>query len=328
MHDRVDLGLPLELEVIAKLLTDSSLDSLLDVLEDAEVGGVLLVVVTTLEDTSADKTGVPAVHISTDDIGGGVVTDHVDVLGELLLAIQILHPVLHHLIRVDVGGPLGLTIQHTLEVVTGGSLVHSLDTETEGTEVETWGTLVLGGAEEITLREVDGDVLVLLGVLGAGEEVSVLGHEKIVDDLEVGHHIPRLGEAENGIELDLGEVAGAGALQVLLGKVTLGGDRGVPGNNVLRVDDVLEPILLSHVANLVTFATADQHGVVVLSKSLHGSVGLNELVEVDRLLQNLGELLSASGLSLTTTVGEENVGELDACGNLRLVYFFIFLLLG
>jgi hypothetical protein len=42
-------------------------------------------------------------------------------------------------------------------------------------------------------------------------------------------------------------------------------------------------------------------------------VGLDELVGGDGVTQDLSELRAASLLSLTTTVGQENVGELDAC---------------
>ena len=107
--------------------------------EDTEVGGVLLVVLAALEDTGANKTGVPAVHVSTDDVGGGVVTDHVDVLGQLLLAVELLHPGGENLVGVDVGGALGLTVQGTLELLTGDGLVVGLNGETDGTEVETGG---------------------------------------------------------------------------------------------------------------------------------------------------------------------------------------------
>ena len=91
-HDRVDLLVKVELEVLAKLLLHGSGDSLEDVLEDTEGSRVVLVVVTTLEDTSADKASVPAVGVATDDVGRGVVTDHVQVLGQLLLAVDGLHP--------------------------------------------------------------------------------------------------------------------------------------------------------------------------------------------------------------------------------------------
>lgn len=79
-NDRVHRIAPVESEVLAKFLLQSSLDGLQDVVEDAEVGWVLLIVLTTLEHTSADQASVPTVVVTSDDVGGRVVTDHVDVL--------------------------------------------------------------------------------------------------------------------------------------------------------------------------------------------------------------------------------------------------------
>jgi len=305
------LRIPLELEFGAEFLSKSSLDGFKNVGEDTKVGGVELVVLTALENTGADKTGVPAVHVSTDDVGGGVVTDHVDVLGQTLLAVQLLHPGGEDLVGVDVGGTLGLTVQGTLEIPSGNGLVVGFDGETDSAEVETWRALVLGRAEKIALGEVDGDVV--LALLGAGEELAVVRVQQIGDELVVGHLIVGLGEVEDGIKLEVGKVAGASQLLVLLGENSAGRDGRVPGHNVLGVDHVLETVLLGHVTDLEALTTEDQHVIVVLGKSLHGGVGLNELVGGDGVAQNLGELRTASLLGLTTTVGQKDVGELDAC---------------
>ena len=313
VSDGVDLGVPLELEVDAKLLGDGGLDGLEDVVEDTEVGrgvGVVLAFLA-LEDTSADQASVPAVHVSTDDIRGGVVTDHVDVIGQTGDTVELLHPGLHDLIGVGVGSTLGLTVDNTLKVDTGESLVLSLNGDTEGTLGETGETLVLGGHEKITLGEVDGDA----GgdrVLGLGHELAVLGEQEIHNDLEIGLVVTGIGEDHDGIELHLGEVAGLGLGALGVGEGGPGGDRGVPGEEILGVDDGLETVVLGNLANLEAFTTDNQNGLVVLSQGLHGSVGLNELVGGDGLLEDLGELSTASLLGLTTTVGEENVGDADA----------------
>lgn len=142
---------PLELEVVTKLLLNGSLDGVENVVEDTKVGRVVDVVLAALEDTGADETGVPSVQITTNDVGLGVVSDHVDVLGQGLLAVDLLHPVLDDLVGDDVGSTLGLTVDDTFEVTAGQSLVLSLQGNAEGTQVQTRGTLVLGGAEQITL---------------------------------------------------------------------------------------------------------------------------------------------------------------------------------
>ena len=313
MQDGVDLGVPLQLEVGTELLGKGGLDSLEDVVEDTEVGRAVggVLAGAALENTGADKAGVPAVHVTTDDVGGGVVTDHVDVLGEAGLAVELLHPGLHDLVGVGVGSTLGLTVDDTLEVDTSEGLVLGFHGDTEGTLGETGKALVLGGHEEITLGEVDGDA----GgdrVLGLGHELAVLGEEEIHNDLEVGLVVTRVGEDHDGIELDLGEVAGLGLSALLIGEGSPGRDGGVPGEEVLGVNDVLEAVVLGNLADLEPFTTEDQNSLVVLSQGLHGSVGLDELVGGDGLLEDLAKLSTASLLGLTTTVGQENVGDADA----------------
>jgi len=62
--ERVHLVIrPLELEILSELLLHSSGHSLEDVFEDAKVGRVVLVIVTTLEDTGADKACVPSIKV-------------------------------------------------------------------------------------------------------------------------------------------------------------------------------------------------------------------------------------------------------------------------
>lgn len=307
----VHLGVPLELELLAKLLADGSLDGLQDVGEDTEVGGVVLIVVTTLEDTSADQAGVPAVHVTTADVGSRVVTNHVDVLGETVLVVDLLHPRLEDLIGVGVGGTLGLAVDDTLQVDTGESLVLSLNGDTEKTLGETRGSLVVGRHDQVTLREVDrnarGD-----GVLSTGQQLAVLGEQEIQDQLHVGSVVTRVGKDQDRVELHLGEVAGLGLSAVFLCEVSPGRHRGVPGDNVLGVDDVLEAIVLRDLTDLLALTTEDKHRVVVLSQCLHWGVRLDELVGRDGNTENLGELLATGSLGLTTTVGEQNVRNLDA----------------
>lgn len=62
--ERVHLVIrPLELEILSELLLHSSGHSLEDVFEDAKVGRVVLVIVTALEDTGADKACVPSIKV-------------------------------------------------------------------------------------------------------------------------------------------------------------------------------------------------------------------------------------------------------------------------
>lgn len=174
VSDGVDLGVPLELEVLAELLADGGLDGVEDVGEDAKVGRAVGVVIAALEDTGTDQARVPAVHVTADDVGSRVVTDHVDVLGERVFVVDLLHPCADDLVGIGVSGALGLAVDDTLEVVASEGLVHGFDTDTESTQGHTGGSLVVSREDKVTLREVDRDAIGK-GVLGAGQELAVLG---------------------------------------------------------------------------------------------------------------------------------------------------------
>lgn len=311
MEDGVDLGVPLHLELLTELLADSGLDSFKDVGEDTEVGGVVLVVVAALEDTGADKAGVPAVHVSTADIRGGVVTDHVDVLGEVVLVVDLFHPGAEDLVGVGVGGLFRLSVDNTLKFLTGQGLVLGLDGDTEGTLGKTGGALVVGREDQVTLGEVDRDA-VGDGVLGTSQHLAVVSEQQIDDQLEVGLVVARVGEDKDSVELDLGEVAGLGLGAVLLCEHSPGRDGRVPSEDILGVDNVLEAVVLSDLADFLAFTTTNQNSVVVFRQGLHGGVGLDELVGGDGRFENLTELRATGSLGLTTTIGQENVGNLDA----------------
>lgn len=308
--NRVNLLVELELELLTKLLLHSGSNSLKDVLEDTEGSRVLLVVVTTLEDTSADKASVPAVHVTTDNVGSRVVTDHVDVGGQLLVVVDSLHPAGDDLVGVLVGSQFGLAVDDTLEFDAGERLVHGLETNAEGALGHA-GEWVLGGAQHVALGEVDGDALGD-GVLGAGSELAVLGLEEVHDDLDVGGVVTAVGEDHDGFDVDLAEVAGTGSLALLIGEDAVWGDGGVPGDDVVGDDNVLEAVLLGNLTALVALTTDDEDGLVVLGQGTHGSVRLDELLGRDGVVEDLGELVDTSLLGLTGTVGKEDVGDFDA----------------
>ena len=310
LHDRVDLLVKLELELVAKLLLHGSLNSVEDILKDTKRGWVVLVVVATLEDTSADQARVPAVHVTTNDVGGWVVTNHVDVSRQLLLVVDRLHPAGNDLVGVLVGSQFRLTVDNTLELHASERLVHGLKADTEGTLGHA-GEGVLGGAEHVTLGEVDGDALGD-GVLGPGSETAVLGLEKVHDDLDVGSVVTAVGEDHDGFDVGLAEVARAGGLALLLGEDTVGSNGRVPGNNVVGDNNVLETVLLSDLTALVALTTNNENRLVVLSQGTHGGVRLDELLGGDGVVEDLGQLFDTGLLRLTRAVGKEDVGDLDA----------------
>lgn len=298
----VDALVEAHLEVLAELLAQGGLDGLEDVGEDAEVGRVVLVVVAALEDTGAHQARVPAVHVAADDVRGRVVADHVDVLGQPLLAVQLVHPAGHDLVGVLVRGQLGLAVHDTLQVDAGQGAVHGLEADAEGSLGHAGGG-VLRGAQKVTLGEVDGDALGD-GVLGPGVEAAVLGLQQVHDNLHVSRVVAAVAEDEDGLDVDLGEVPGARGGPLSVSEDPVGGDGRVPADNVVGHDNVLEAVLLRDLAALVALATDDQDGLVVLGQGRHGCVGLDELVGVDGLAEDLAELLAAGLLGLARTVGK------------------------
>ena len=85
------------------------------------------------------------------------------------------------------------------------------------------------------------------------------------------------------------------------------GDGWVPGDDVVGDDNVLEAVLLSDLTALVALTADDEDGLVVLGQGGHGGVGLDELVGVDGLAEDLAELLATGQLRLARAVGEANV---------------------
>jgi hypothetical protein len=279
-----------------------------DVLEQSLRGGVLLVILVSGVDSGLDKAGVPSVQVSSDDVGLGVVSDHVDVLGKNLLGVDLLHPAGENLVGIGVGGTLGLSVDGTLQLDTGDGLVHSLESEAEGSLGHT-GEGVLGGAQIIALGEVDGDSLGD-GVLGTGSETSVLRLKKIHDDLVVGGVVAGVREDQDSVDVSVVEVSGSGGGTLPRSKDTVRSNGLIPGNNVVGDNNILESVKLSDLTASEALTTDNEDGVVVLGQSRHGSVGLDELLGRDWRSEDFGELCATLLLGLSGTVGEENVGNL------------------
>ncbi|KXT13383.1 hypothetical protein AC579_9086 [Pseudocercospora musae] len=280
------LIIPLEVEVLADLLLDSSLDRLKHIGKDTKVGGVVLIVVAALEDTRADQAGVPAVHVlggtmspdlgmwyrtyTSNDVRSWIVTDHVHVLWQLLLIVDLFHPAGNHLIGILVCCEFWLAIHDTLEVLTRESLVHGLDADSESTLRHSW-VWVLSWAEQVTLREVDRDSL-RDWVLSTRVQSSVLRLQQVHDDLDVGCVVAGVGEAHDGVDVGLGEVSWAGCGTLGVSEDSVWSDCWVPGYDVVWHNNVLKAVLLGNLSAAVALTTDNEDSVVVLSKSTHRCV--------------------------------------------------------
>ena len=224
---------------------------------------------------------------------------------------ELVHPGCHDLVGVLVGGELGLAVDHTLEFDARDGFVDGLEGDAERA-LRHARAGVLGRAEEITLGEIDRDA-VGDWVLGFCAEDSVLRLEEIHDNLEVGRVVARVGEDEDGINLDLAEISWVGGCPLFSSEVLTQWRDGCLGSvDVVGDHNVLEAILLGDFSALVVLSSDDQNSLVVLSKSGHGRVGLNELLGRNWVLENLGELGAASDFRLARPIGEEDVRNFDA----------------
>ena len=255
MQNGVNVLIPLQLEVLAQLILNSRLDSREDILEDAKASRILLIVALTLIDAGADETGVPAIHVAADDVGGRVVADHVDVAGQALVAVDGVHPRGHDVVGVQVGRTLGLAVHDALELDACESFVHGFQADAERA-LRHARDRVLRWAEHVALREVDGDA-VGDGVLGDGLELSVFAAQQVHDDLHVGCVVARVAEDQDGVDVHLVEGARARGLALFFREDAVGCDGRVPGDDVVRHDHVLEAVLLRHLAAFVALATHD-----------------------------------------------------------------------
>jgi len=130
--------------------------------------------------------------------------------------------------------------------------------------------------------------------------------------MHVGGVVAGVGEDHDGLDVGLVEVTRVGVLALLLGEDAVRSDGRVPGDDVIGNDNVLEAVLESDLTALEALTTNDEDGVVVLGKSAHGSVRLDELLAVHGLAEDAGELVATGLLGLAGTVGEEDVRDLDA----------------
>lgn len=211
MRHGVKLLIELKLEILTQLLPHRRLHRLQHINEHAKARGVILVVLAALEHTGAHQARVPPIHVPADDVRGWVVADHVDVGRQLLVVVDLLHPAGNHFVGVLVRCEFGLAIDDALEVHAGERFVHGFEADAE-CALGHAGEGVLGRAEQVSLRKVDGDAG-RDGVLSAGSETAVLRLQQVHDDLHVGGVVARVGEDHDGVDVGLGEIAGREVLR-------------------------------------------------------------------------------------------------------------------
>lgn len=148
--------------------------------------------------------------------------------------------------------------------------------------------------------------------LAAGSEATTLGHGEIQHDLDIASPISGVGKDEDGVDDNVLKVAGAGVGVLLISQLAEGSGSGVVLDDIARGDDILESVTLSDEAAFLALTTDNKNGAVLLGHLAHGSVATDELARLDIVIELLREVAAALLLGLATTVGEEDVWDLDA----------------
>jgi hypothetical protein len=190
VEDSLDVGLGLE-AWLGALLVDTSLD------EDRVPVGLV---------------GVLVELVGATDVRLGSVADKVDSRGGLVDTVSILAPALEQACGEFKGADLGLAVGSRLELLAGDGLVHGLEGHAEGAHANA-GQVVRSAPNDVVVGEEDW--WALIKVLRSRAETAVLGHQQVENDLLVRRPVARVGKDEDGLNVDLGEVASAGVLVLL-----------------------------------------------------------------------------------------------------------------
>jgi hypothetical protein len=202
------------------------------------------------------------------------VSNKVDGLRRSVNTVSVLAPVLQKTSSELESTNLRLAKGNCFQLFASDGLVHSLEGNAESAHTET-SMFVGSGPDDIVVGEEDGRALIQ--GLRTSTDNTTLGHEKIKNDLLITSPVTAVGKDEDGLNLDVLEVALTRVLQVVLGH---GAERcgvGVVLDDVSRSDNVLEAIALSDLTALVALTTNDEDSVVFASHLLHGCVAANEL---------------------------------------------------
>jgi hypothetical protein len=159
---------------------------------------------------------------------------------------------------------------------------------------------------DVIVGEEDGRALV--EGLGSGAQTAVLRHEEIEDDLLVAGPVATVCENEDGVDLDLVEVAQAGVIRFVLGQLPEGSRVLVVFDDVAWCHDVLEAVAFGDLSAFLAFATHDEDRLVLLGHFTHGRVAADELAGRHFHFELAAEVQAALFFCLASAVGDEDVG--------------------
>lgn len=305
---------------LGSLLVHLALDAVVDCVENVLNGDTRLVsgFSAILVDAGLDQNTVPVIvgnlvdSVGASNVTLGSVTNKVNSVGRSNKAVLSLSPLTHQTGSKLKGRHLRLAesmgVQDT--IATSEVLESNLEHTTEGTHSKT-NVLVSSGPNNIVMGEVEGRTLVV--GLATGAEAATLGHGNVEHDLNITSPVARVGEDEDGVNDNVCEIAVSGVAALLVSELAERSGGSVVLDNVTRGHDILEAVALSNMAALLTLASDNKHGSVLLSHLSHGSVATDELTRLDIALELAGEIIASLLFSLTTTVGEEDVRPITRC---------------
>jgi hypothetical protein len=142
----------------------------------------------------------------------------------------------------------------------------------------------------------------------------VRGAEEVHDYLQICCVVAGVGEDEDGVDVELREVAWVCVGEFLWGELFEKRDGRVLGYDVMGDDDVLEAVGGGDGFAFVSFAADDEDGAVVFFECLHGGMGLDELIGRDGCagVEDLAKLTAAIGFEVTAAVCQEYVWNSDS----------------
>lgn len=141
----------------------------------------------------------------------------------------------------------------------------------------------------------------------AGTNASVFGHGEVEDDLLVSGPIAAVCEDEDGIDVDVGEVAGARVFKFFVRQLPEGSGVLVVLDDVAGGRDVLEAVSLRDLPALLSLAADDQDSLVFLRHFPHWRVAADELAGGDLHVELPTQIQTSFLLRLASTVGHEDV---------------------
>ena len=233
-----------------------------------------------LEDASMDEDRVPVggsvrvVVVGAADVRLGCVADKIDRVGRRVDLVSVAAPLLQQPRGKVERANLRLPKRRRVERLARDGREHCLERDAQRAHADA-RQVMPRAPHDVVMREEDGRALVKMR--RPRSQPAALRHEQVKDDLLVARPVAAVSKDENGLDLDLIEVASARVGPLLSRQLAERRRVRVILDNVAWCHHVAEAVALSHVSTFFTLAAHDEHRVVLLGHLPHRCVPANEL---------------------------------------------------